>query len=101
MQKKVVENAEKYGARFNVRIDQEFALLKLMEEVGEFAEAVLTHDKKSRPDKFVSSTLSKQRIGEELADIVGMAIVNANIFQIDLEEALSAKWIKKNDEQPN
>lgn len=67
IQQKVVENAIRYGKEYNVKIDQDFALIKLYEEVGEFSQAVLTH----------------------------MAIVNAHLFGIDLEEAIEKKWISK------
>ena len=35
LQKKVVENAINYGEKYNVKIDEDFTLLKLYEEVGE------------------------------------------------------------------
>jgi NTP pyrophosphatase (non-canonical NTP hydrolase) len=30
-----------------------------------------------------------------LADVVGMAIINAHLLGIDLEEAIDKKWINK------
>ena len=53
IQEEVVENALKYGEKYNVAIDEDFALIKLYEEVGEFAQAVLIHRKKSRPEKYL------------------------------------------------
>lgn len=95
LQKKVVENLIKYGETYNVTIDQNFALLKLYEEVGEFSQAVLIHRKLSRPEKHVPADISKKELAKELADVVGMAIVNAYLFDIDLEEAIDKKWINK------
>lgn len=95
LQEKVVANAMNYGKKCNIEIDEDFALLKLYEEVGEFAQAVLIHRKKSRPEKYVSEELSKIELGKELADVVGMAIVNAHLFGIDLEEAIDRKWINR------
>jgi len=95
MQNDILEVARGYGERFNVNIDHDFAILKLYEEVGEFAQAVLIHRKKSKPEKFKSGAESKQRLGEELADIIGMAIVNADLFGIDLERAIKEKWLNK------
>jgi len=95
LQKKVVENAINYGKKYNMQIDEDFALLKLYEEVGELAQAVLIHRKKSRPEKHVSEEISKKEIAKELADVVGMAIVNANLLGIDLEDAIDKKWINK------
>jgi NTP pyrophosphatase (non-canonical NTP hydrolase) len=97
LQNKIVENALNYGKKYNIKIDEEFALLKLYEEVGELAQAVLIHKKKSRPEKHVAEHISKNELAKELADVVGMAIVNAHLLGIDLEDALDKKWI--NNEQ--
>jgi NTP pyrophosphatase (non-canonical NTP hydrolase) len=86
--------AEDYGKDHNISIDQDFALLKLYEEVGEFAQAVLIHRKKSRPEKHRTEEESQQMVADELADIIGLAVMNANLFGIDLEEALERKWLK-------
>lgn len=95
LQKGVIQNSMIYGKKFNVKIDEDFALIKLYEEVGEFAQAVLIHRKKSRPEKHVAEKISKKELAKELADIVGMAIVNAHLLEIDLEEAIDKKWISK------
>jgi NTP pyrophosphatase (non-canonical NTP hydrolase) len=95
IEKGVIQNAIRYGKEYNVEIDQDFALIKLYEEVGEFAQAVLIHRKKSRPEKHVTEEISKKELAKELADIVGMAMVNAHLLGIDLEEAIDKKWISK------
>ncbi len=95
LQDKIVQNAMNYGKKYNVQIDEDFALLKLYEEVGELAQAVLIHRKKSRPEKHVSEEASKKEIAKELADIIGMTIVNAHLLGINLEEAIDKKWIDK------
>lgn len=95
IENKVIQNAIRYGKEYNVEIDEDFALLKLYEEVGEFAQAVLIHRKKSRPEKHVSEEISKKEMAKELADIVGMVMVNAHLLGIDLEEAIDKKWISK------
>jgi MazG nucleotide pyrophosphohydrolase domain. len=78
-----------------VPIDQEFALMKLVKEVGEFTQAVLVHRKKSKPEKYKSETESKKMLADELADIIGLAIINADLFGIDLEKAIKEKWPNK------
>jgi len=95
LQDKIMKNAVNYGKEFDIKIDEDFALFKLYEEVGELAQAVLIHRKKSRPEKHVPQDVSKQKIAEELADVVGVAIVNAKLLDIDLEEAINKKWINK------
>ena len=95
LENKIIENAIDYGKRYNIKIDENFALLKLYEEVGELAQAVLIHRKQSRPIKHVSEEKSKHQLARELADVVGMAIVNAHLLDIDLEDAIIRKWFKK------
>ncbi len=95
LQKKVIRNALHYGEKYNVQIDKDFALLKLYEEFGELAQAVLIQRRKSCPEKYVSKEISKKEVAMELADIVGMVIVNAYLLEIDLEEAIDKKWISK------
>jgi NTP pyrophosphatase (non-canonical NTP hydrolase) len=95
LQEKVVKNAMDYGQRHNIKIDEDFALIKLYEEVGEFTQAILIHRQKCRPKKYVSEEVSKAELAKELADVVGMAIVNAHLLGIDLEQAIDKKWINK------
>ncbi len=95
LQKKVMANAIRYGKKHNVKIDEEFALLKLYEEVGEFSQAVLIHKKKSRPEKHVNVKKSKEKMAEELADILGMTMVVCKMYNIDLEKAIRKKWLKE------
>jgi len=95
MQSSILKVAETYGERFNVKIDHDFAVLKLFEEVGEYAQAVIVHNKKSKPGKFISEEEAKKRLGEELADIIGMVIINADLFGIDIQKAIKEKWLTK------
>ena len=93
LQDKVIQNAMSYGKKYGVIIDEDFAILKLYEEVGEFAQAILIHHKKCRPEKYFPEGTSKDELAKELADIVGMAILNAHILGIDLDDAIDKKWI--------
>ncbi|GBE16439.1 hypothetical protein BMS3Abin15_00255 [bacterium BMS3Abin15] len=94
-QKEVIRNAKSYGNKYKVKIDDEFAMLKLYEEVGELAQAYLVYKKKSRPEKYMSKEEVKKGIAKELADVVGVAMVLADALDIDLEEAIDKKWISK------
>lgn len=95
LQKKVVKNAKNYGKKYKVKIDKDFALLKLYEEVGELTQAILVHRKKCRPEKYMTCRISKAELAKELADVMGIIIVNAHLFGIDLEKAIDKKWINK------
>ena len=95
LQKKLIENAVNYSKNYNINIDEDFALLKLYEEVGEFAQAVLVHRKKCRPEKYMPEERSKEKLGKELADILGMVVITAYLLGVDLEKAIDKKWINK------
>ena len=95
LQEKVIANAEDYGKKYNIKIDEDFALFKLYEEVGELAQSVLIHRKKCRPEKYLPEEKSKEELAKELADVLGMVIVNAHLLDIDLEKSIDKKWIKK------
>jgi NTP pyrophosphatase (non-canonical NTP hydrolase) len=95
MQDGIMKVAKTYGQRYGVVMDQDFAFLKLYEEVGEFAKAVLIHRKKSRPEKHTTEEESKEMLASELADIVGLAIINTNLLGIDLQKAIEDKWLSK------
>ncbi|MBU2566899.1 hypothetical protein KKG46_05075 [Patescibacteria group bacterium] len=95
IQKAVLKQAKSYEKRYNLKIDKQFAMYKLIEEVGEFSQAVLIHDRKSRPEKFLPKKESQYEVGLELADVICMAIVNADRLGIDIEQAISDKWITR------
>ncbi|MDP3725553.1 MAG: MazG nucleotide pyrophosphohydrolase domain-containing protein [Nanoarchaeota archaeon] len=97
LQKKMMANAKRYGEEFNVPINEEFVVVKIMEEVGEFAEAILRYRKHCRPHKYVSNEEARRMLGEELADIVGIALVGAELFDIDLDLILQEKWVRRGE----
>ncbi len=99
LSERVIDNARYYGEKFEIEMDDNFAMTKLLEEVGEFAQAKLIHDKKCRPKKFVDESVSQQMLAEELADIVGMAILNADILGVDIESTLLEKWSRSRQEK--
>ncbi len=92
---KIIKNAFDYGKRHDIEFTPEFAAIKLMEEVGEFSQSLLIHQKKCRESKYLDQKVSKRKLGYELADVIGMAIVNAKIHGIDIEKAIDEKWIHR------
>ncbi len=95
LQEKAIKNAKRYCEMYNIELDEDFVLLKLYEEVGELAQDILIHRKKCRPEKRLSEKKSKEELAKELADILGVIIVIAYLFDIDLENAINEKWIKR------
>lgn len=94
-------NADRYGRHNGVKVNLDFSVLKLIEEVGELYEALLIHNQKSRPEKRVPEKESRTKLGEELADVAGMLMVLSDQLGIDLERALIAKWVDHSRGQKN
>jgi len=55
----------------------------------------LIHRKQSRPEKHTHEDESKKMLAYELADIVGLAVLNAHLFDVDLQQALEEKWLSR------
>ena len=92
--KEIVKNAEWYANKFDVKVDKEFAAYSLVKEIGQFAEARLISQGKSTR-KNLNKEDAKERMTQELVDIIAMAIINANLYDIDIEKSLEEKWINK------
>ena len=95
IEKKVVETAKDYGEKYNIKMDEDFAILKFQEEFGEFIKSYVIHKKKCRPEKYLSEEKSKEELSKELADVVGSAMFSAHLLGIDLEDAINKKWINR------
>jgi NTP pyrophosphatase (non-canonical NTP hydrolase) len=95
LQEKIIANAERYSKKHDILINDDYAIHKLYEEVGEFSQAWLIHNRQCRESKYVEKEMSKKMISHELADIIGIAVVIANLQKINLEKAIDQKWINR------
>lgn len=95
LQKKVSEVFLNNLERDNIKASDDFLLLKLTEELGEFTQSYLIHKKRCRPAKHLSTQISKKELSKELSDILGVVLVIAEKLEIDVEEALVKKWITR------
>ena len=95
MQKLVVANAERYSKKHSINIDREWLILKLIEENGEFANALLVHTKKCRQEKIVDDALAKENLSKELADVFSTILLLADNLKIDLFKTLDEKVLQK------
>ncbi len=87
-----------YGKKFGIEIDEDYTLLKLYEEMGELSQAILINRKKCRPEKYPGPEVAKEKLAEEMADVLGLLVTNAKLLDIDLEEALAKKWLSRADQ---
>ncbi|HPL92959.1 MAG TPA: MazG nucleotide pyrophosphohydrolase domain-containing protein [bacterium] len=81
--------------RDNIKISDDYLLLKLTEELGEFTQSFLIHKKRCRPAKYLSTQESKKELSKELSDVLGLVLVIAEKLKIDVEESLVKKWITR------
>lgn len=92
IQERILQNAKKYSEQYGISYDASFCMIKLMEEVGELSEALLTSMHKSRPEKYISEKVSQERIASELADVFAMTIICADVMNIDIASEVLKKW---------
>jgi NTP pyrophosphatase (non-canonical NTP hydrolase) len=81
--------------RDNIEASDDYLVLKITEEFGEFVQSYLVHKKRCRPEKYLSAQKSKRAVSKELADVLGIIFVIAKNLKIDVEEALVKKWITR------
>ncbi|OGG57765.1 hypothetical protein A2765_05020 [Candidatus Kaiserbacteria bacterium RIFCSPHIGHO2_01_FULL_56_24] len=96
LQEKVMGNAMRFGEKHDIKIDVNFLLKKLYEEVGEFTSALLIHEGRARKQKLVPASESEKMLRNEIADVIGISIAMATKLNIDVEKALEEKgWFRK------
>jgi NTP pyrophosphatase (non-canonical NTP hydrolase) len=95
LQEKIFAVERAYGKKFGIEIDEDYTLLKLYEEMGELSQALLINRKKCRPEKYPGAQVAKEKLAEEMADVLGLLVTNAKLLNIDIEEALQKKWLSR------
>ncbi|MBI4435555.1 hypothetical protein HY630_02695 [Candidatus Uhrbacteria bacterium] len=95
MQRLVKANAERYAKKHGVTFSREVLLLKLMEETGEFAEALLVCDDQCRAKKKLPPVEAREQLESELADLFNVVLLLADHFDIDLLKTLEQKTLAK------
>jgi NTP pyrophosphatase (non-canonical NTP hydrolase) len=95
LQEGVAEHCKLYGEEYGIRMDEEFSVLKLGEEYGEFIQAYMIHKKMARPAKLKEPDKSLEEMGKELADVLGCTLYLAHILGIDIEGQLNKKWSRR------
>ncbi|GMA20189.1 phosphoribosyl-ATP pyrophosphohydrolase [Arsenicicoccus piscis] len=81
-----------YADHYGVDRTPEWTLLKLTEEVGELAQAWLSATGQGR-DRGASPEELQQALPGEVADVLAMTLVFAQRAGVDVEQALTDKWL--------
>ena len=80
-----------YAERYGVRRDDDWALLKLQEELGELTQAHLRLPGRGRGEADETGR------ADEAADVLCMLLLYCRRFGIDLESAVARKWLSHLD----
>lgn len=91
--KKVLEVYDRYSEENEIPVNEDYAVLKLVEEVGEFSQAVIIQRGMCRAEKRVAPVAAKAAVAAELADILGLTILCADRMEVDLQGAIRDKWL--------
>lgn len=82
-----------YAKRFDIERDGAWYLAKLTEELGELTAADLKCNGKARTSGETAEE-RKQALAEEAADLFAHLLLFCRDREIDLEEAVTGKWLK-------
>ena len=88
-----------YAEREGIARDDDWFLLKLVEELGELTQVQLGRSGRSKPRGFSREELDS-KLAEECADVLGHVLLFARRHGVDLDAALDAKWLRWEREHP-
>ncbi|MFN3877900.1 MAG: phosphoribosyl-ATP pyrophosphohydrolase [Brevundimonas sp.] len=88
LQADVLRISDIYAAEHDIDRDQDWALLKLQEELGELTAEHLRLTGRAR------GTPDAQALGDEAADVLGMLLIYCDRAGVDLDQAMQRKWLK-------
>ncbi len=91
----VEQVSQHYAEKFAIARDDTWFVLKLQEEVGELTQAYLMLAGKART-KGKSAEEMRAEFQKEVADVFCQTLLLARFYGIDLEKAVTEKWLSWN-----
>ena len=82
--------SDRYGRVYDVDRGGDWHLLKIQEEMGELTQSYLAMTHRSRRD----AKPAKHEVAMEMADVLCMLLLMARAEGIDLNAAITEKWLK-------
>ncbi|GAA2754267.1 pyrophosphatase [Amnibacterium kyonggiense] len=82
-----------YAAREGFARDDDWFLLKLVEELGELTQVQLARTGRGK-DRGWDAEEVERRTAEEVADVLGHVLLLARRHGVDVEAAMEAKWLQ-------
>ena len=83
---------ERYAEKFSIELTPDWFVLKLSEEQGELVQSYLRYTGQARETGKTEGEL-KEALGREIADVIALALLTAEINGIDVESSLTQKWL--------
>ena len=88
---RIAEACDRYAVSLGVEPADDWVVLKTLEEAGELVQSFLRHSGRARARGLTEGQL-KQALDDEIADLLGFALVLAKRFDVDLLRPLERKW---------
>ncbi len=82
-----------YAQHFNIERTPDWFILKLAEEVGELTQCYLKYTGQARVNPADNPAL-RIEFEDEIADVFGTLLLIAKHNDVDLEAAVTRKWLK-------
>lgn len=95
LQNKITRALWQYGKENEIRVDDDYVLMKLFEEVGDISKRTLVYKNKCEKSKILPRDEAKKKIAYEVVDTIGLLLSFASQLNIDVEEVIQEKWLSK------
>lgn len=100
LQNDVVSVSAHYAECHGIERTDDWFVLKLGEEVGEFTQSYLAWSGRAR-DKGRTNAELEQDVRSELADVLAQVLLIAQRFDVDLASEVDRKWLVWKPVQPD
>ena len=94
LQASVLRISDIYAREHNIDRSDDWALLKVQEELGELTAEHLRMSGRAR------GAADAGKLGDEAADVLGMLLIYCDRAGIDIEAAMRRKWLHWLDPRP-
>ncbi len=82
-----------YKKKHQIKAGNDYLVMKLSEELGEFVQAYIISKKQCAKQKRLTDRKAIANLTEELADVASLTMVFTQENDLDLEKIFKKKWI--------
>lgn len=95
LEEEILATWERYAKIHEVDTSENYSVLKLGEEFGEFMQSYIIYKKMCKKRKILPDEEAFSAMAQELSDVIGTAMLVAKRLGIDLEKEITDKWITR------